>query len=54
MSDLARQAGINRSTVAALCRGTASRIELAHIAAICLQLNCQVNDLLQVVPGEQG
>jgi len=48
IADVAREAGLNRSTVTALYKETATRVDLEAIDAICRLLNCQVGDLLEL------
>jgi putative transcriptional regulator len=50
ISDVARATGLNRSTVTALYRETATRIELPAIERLCALFKCNVGDLLEVVP----
>lgn len=50
ITDVARSTGLNRSTVTALYRETATRVELPTIAALCTLFRCQVGDLLEFVP----
>jgi putative transcriptional regulator len=52
VSDVARLTGLNRSTVTALYRETATRIELPAIEKLCELLKCHVGDLLEVVPDQ--
>ena len=49
VSELARATGINRSTVAALCKGSATRVELPAVEALCRFLDCDVGDLFKIV-----
>ena len=49
-SDVARATGLNRSTVTALYRETATRIELPAIEQLCALFKCSVGELLEVVP----
>ncbi len=49
ISDVARATGLNRSTVTALYRETATRIELPAIEQLCTLFKCSVGDLLEVV-----
>ena len=49
---LARTAGVNRSTVTALASNRASRVELATLERICTVLDCQLGDLLEIVPNK--
>jgi putative transcriptional regulator len=45
ISDVARQTGLNRSTVAALYHERASRVELDAINRLCGFFGCAVGDL---------
>ena len=45
--DVAREAGLNRSTVTALYKETATRIELDTIDRLCKLFNCDVCELLE-------
>lgn len=47
VADVARATGLNRSTVSAMLRGRATRIELPHVEALCRLLNCGVGDLFE-------
>lgn len=49
VAELARIAGVNRSAVTALANNRASRVELATLERICLVLDCQLADLLEIV-----
>ena len=54
IADVARLTGLNRSTVTALYRETATRVELPAIEQLCALFKCSVGELLdvqvQVVP----
>ena len=50
IADVSRRTGLNRSTVTALYRETATRVDLPAIAALCVLLHCNVGDLLELVP----
>ena len=50
ISDVARATGLNRSTVTALYRETATRIELPSIEQLCALFKCSVGELLEVAP----
>lgn len=52
ISDVARLAQLNRSTVAALYRETATRIDLPTIERLCIVLRCNVGELFEVVPDD--
>ena len=54
ISDVARATGLNRSTVTALYRETATRIELPAVEQLCALFKCSVGDLLEVVPPGGG
>lgn len=47
IADVARQTGLNRSTITALYRETATRIDLPAIDQLCRLFGCQVGDLFQ-------
>lgn len=49
VAGLARATGLNRSTITALCKGSATRIELPAVEAICRFLGCGIADLFEVV-----
>ena len=52
VSDVARLTGLNRSTVTALHRETATRIELPALESLCALLKCGIGDLLEIVPDQ--
>lgn len=49
IADVARRTGLNRSTVQALYRETATRVELPAIEQLCRLFSCQVGDLFELV-----
>lgn len=49
ISDVARLTGLNRSTIAALYRETATRVDLSTIEALCKLFRCSVGELLEHV-----
>jgi putative transcriptional regulator len=53
IADVARETGLNRSTITALYQETAKRIELDAINELCKLLNCTVSDLIEYIPDEQ-
>lgn len=53
IADVARRTGLNRSTIQALYRETATRIELPAIEQLCMLFNCRVGDLFEFVPNDQ-
>lgn len=54
ISDVVRDTGINRGTLTRLYHETAQRVELKDLEAICLYLNCQVGDLLELQDDPEG
>lgn len=50
IADVARLSGLNRSTITALYRETATRIELEAINALCTLFKCRVGELFEFVP----
>lgn len=50
IADVSRLTGLNRSTVTALYRETATRVELPAIEQLCTLFKCSVGELLDVVP----
>lgn len=54
IADVARLTGLNRSTVTALYRETATRIDLPAVEQLCRLFRCTIGDLFEVVPSAQG
>ncbi|HPU81415.1 MAG TPA: helix-turn-helix transcriptional regulator [Accumulibacter sp.] len=52
IAELARLAEVNRSTVTALTRDRATRVDLGALERICTVLGCGLGDLLEIVPEE--
>lgn len=52
VSDVARATGLNRSTITALSKGTATRIELPAIDRLCELFHCSVGDLFEFHPSQ--
>lgn len=50
--DVARETGLNRSTISALYDERAVRIELDTIEKLCQLFNCEVGELLVMVPSD--
>ena len=48
--DLARETGIDLTTITNLTEDTPRHIELRHLNAICKALGCGVGDLLKAFP----
>lgn len=54
ISEVARLAQINRSTVTALYHETATRVELPAVNALCEVLGCTVGDLFEFRPDAEA
>lgn len=52
VAELARTARVNRSAVTALANNRSTRVELAALERICIALDCQLSDLLEIVPDD--
>lgn len=50
ISDVVRETGLNRSTVTALYKESATRVELPAIDRLCNLFHCQVGDLFEHLP----
>jgi len=50
IADVARETGLNRSTITALYRETATRIDLPAIEKLCRLFRCQVGELFEHLP----
>lgn len=50
---LAKQTQMTPQTVAKLCRGETTRIELATLDLICMALGCKAGDVIVHVPDEK-
>lgn len=49
VTDVARETGLNRSTVTSLYKETASRVDLDAVDKLCRLFGCQVSDLFEHV-----
>ena len=47
--DVSRETGLNRSTVSALYKETAVRVDLDTVEKLCKLFDCQVSDLIEYV-----
>jgi putative transcriptional regulator len=47
IADVSRQTGLNRSTITALYKETATRIDLQDVGQLCRFFDCQVGDLFE-------
>lgn len=52
ISDVVRDAGINRNTVTRLYYETNNRIEFETLERLCRYLDCQIGELLEIVDDE--
>lgn len=49
IADVARETGLNRSTVTALYNETATRIDLDTVEKLCSFFKCEVGELFELV-----
>ncbi len=54
IADVARETGLNRSTLSALYYETTQRIDLAAVETLCRFFSCDVGDLLRVGESVDG
>lgn len=54
ISDVVRETGLNRSTIMALYKETATRIDLPAIDRLCRLFRCQVGELFEHRPDIAG
>jgi putative transcriptional regulator len=54
IANVARETGLNRSAITALCRETSIRIDLQAIDRLCAHFHCQVGDLFEYVDERAG
>lgn len=54
IADVAKRTGLNRSTVSALCRETATRVELPAVEQLCRLFGCQVGELFEFVADDRA
>lgn len=47
IADVSRQTGLNRSTITALYKETATRIDLQAVEQLCRLFECQVGELFE-------
>jgi putative transcriptional regulator len=48
ISDVARQSGLNRSTISLLYNEKATRVELNAIETLCNMFKCKLGDFLEI------
>lgn len=53
IADVSRQTGLNRSTITALYKETATRIDLQAVEQLCRLFDCQVGDLFEYAQDDQ-
>ena len=54
ISDVARETGVNRSTITALYQENAVRIELDVVDKLCSLFDCKVRDLFEYIKSEEA
>lgn len=52
ISDVARDTSINRGTLTRLYHETAERVELEVLDQLCAYLSCDLDELLERIPGD--
>ena len=52
-ADLSRMTGIRKNTISELYNEIATRVSLDHLDLICEALNCELTDLLEIVPNKE-
>jgi putative transcriptional regulator len=50
ISDVVRETGLNRSTITALYKESATRVDLPAIDRLCRLFRCQVGELFEYLP----
>ena len=50
ISDVVRKTGLNRSTITALYKETATRVDLPTIDRLCNLFHCTVGELFEYLP----
>lgn len=50
--EFAMKAGIRQPSINEMCRNQTNRLPLDNLARICEVLECQITDVLELVPGE--
>jgi putative transcriptional regulator len=48
ISDVAKEVGVNRGTITRLYQETAIRVEFEVLEKLCIYLNCDIGELLEV------
>ena len=48
ISDVAKEIGVNRGTITRLYQETAIRVEFEVLEKLCIYLNCEIGELLEV------
>ena len=49
IADVAKETGLNRSTVTALYKETATRVDIEAIDSLCKYFKCRVNELFEYI-----
>lgn len=50
--ELATRTGIRQPSINEMCRNQTNRLPLDNLAKICEVLECDITDVLELVPGE--
>lgn len=50
IADVARETGLSRATVTLLYIETAQKVDLEAVKKLCLLFECQIGELLELVP----
>ena len=53
IADVSRRTGLNRSTITALYRETATRVDLPAIEQLCRLFKCPIGDLFEFVDDDR-
>lgn len=53
ISDVARQGGLNRSTISSLYHEKANRVDLDSLEKLCKVFSCSVGEMLEIQGGEK-
>ncbi|MCF8186599.1 MAG: helix-turn-helix transcriptional regulator [Sulfuritalea sp.] len=53
ISDVARETGLNRSTITALYQENAARIEIDVLEKLCQLFDCKIEDIFEYVKSDE-
>jgi len=54
ISDVARETGLNRSTISALYREDMVRVDIDALEKLCALFGCKIGDLLEYMPDQSS